>query len=193
MATTVLAGASATVALDAWASVTLVVDGQARLVFTSGAPNLVSSFSVTKAQSRTYGPYGVPTSVVISAIDRPLTYVVNGQIGGLAYLDGVVVGITGQSNQAWAVSEVSAYVNMTATGTAFSGACEYAGYICTVAAGNITIYDNTAASGTVIVPATALATGSFPIFGSGTNGKMYLATGCHVVLSGAATVNILVQ
>jgi hypothetical protein len=91
-----------------------------------------------------------------------------------------------------ALSEVTEYVNLTATGTAFTGACEFAGYVCTVAAGNITVYDNTSAAGTVIVPTTALAVGAFPIFGAGTNGKMALTTGCHVVLSGAATVNVLV-
>lgn len=91
-----------------------------------------------------------------------------------------------------ALSEASPYVNLTATGTAFTGACEFGGYVCTVAAGNITVYDNTSAAGTVIVPTTALAVGAFPIFGAGTNGKMALTTGCHVVLSGAATVNVLV-
>lgn len=91
-----------------------------------------------------------------------------------------------------ALSEVTDYVNLTATGTAFTGACEYAGYVCTVAAGNITVYDNTSAAGTVIVPTTALVVGAYPIFGAGTNGKMALTTGCHVVLSGAATVNVLV-
>jgi hypothetical protein len=92
----------------------------------------------------------------------------------------------------FALSEVTPYVNLTATGTAFTGACEFAGYVCTVAAGNITVYDNTSAAGTVIVPTTALVVGAFPIFGAGTNGKMALTTGCHVVLSGAATVNVLV-
>lgn len=91
-----------------------------------------------------------------------------------------------------AISEVQSYVNLTATGSAFSGAGEFGGYICTVATGNITVYDNTSAAGTVIVPTTALAVGAFPIFGAGTNGKMALTTGCHVVLSGAATVNVLV-
>lgn len=91
-----------------------------------------------------------------------------------------------------ALSEVTDYVNLTATGTAFTGACEYAGYVCTVAAGNITVYDNTSAAGTVIVPTTALVVGAYPIFGAGTNGKMALTTGCHVVLSGAAAVNVLV-
>ena len=92
-----------------------------------------------------------------------------------------------------AVVEATAYVTLTATGTAFAGACELAGYYCSVAAGNITVYDNTSAIGTPIIPATALATGPFPIFGAGTNGKLVLGTGCHVVLSGAATVRMLVQ
>lgn len=96
-------------------------------------------------------------------------------------------------DEIFALSEVSAYVTRTTTGTAFTGACEFAGYVCTVAAGNITIYDNTSAAGTVIVPTTALVLGAYPIFGAGTNGKMALTTGCHVVLSGAATVNVLVQ
>lgn len=93
-----------------------------------------------------------------------------------------------------ALSEVTDYVNISGAAghQAFTGACEFAGFICTVAAGNITIYDNTSAAGTVIVPTTALTVGAFPIFGAGTNGKMALTTGCHVVLSGAATVNVLV-
>ena len=91
-----------------------------------------------------------------------------------------------------AVSEATPYVTLTATGTAFTGACELAGWYCSVAAGNITIYDATSATGTPIVPATALVVGPLPIFGAGTTGKLALTTGCHVVLSGAATVRVLV-
>lgn len=91
-----------------------------------------------------------------------------------------------------AMSETSPYVTLTATGTAFTGACELAGWYCSVAAGNITIYDATSATGTPIVPATALVVGPLPIFGAGTTGKLALTTGCHVVLSGAATVRVLV-
>jgi hypothetical protein len=104
--------------------------------------------------------------------------------GGASLVDG--------GGNVFAVSEVTPFVNKTATGLVFTGACEFAGYVCTVAAGNITVYDNTSAAGTVIVPTTALVVGAFPIFGAGTNGKMALATGCYVVLSGAATVNLLV-
>jgi hypothetical protein len=106
---------------------------------------------------------------------------------------GNVTGLVGPDGGLMALSEVSAYVTRTTTGTAHTGAGEFAGYICTVAAGNITVYDNTSAAGTVIVPTTALVVGAFPIFGAGTNGKLALTTGCHVVLSGAATVNVLVQ
>lgn len=88
---------------------------------------------------------------------------------------------------AMALVEVSPYVNLTVTATAFTGACELAGYDCIVAAGNITIYDNTSATGTVIVPTTALTVGRTEFAW-----KRALTTGCHVVLSGAATVNVLV-
>lgn len=89
-------------------------------------------------------------------------------------------------------SEATPYVTMTATGTAFSGPCELAGWYCSVAAGTITIYDGTSATGTPIVPATALVVGPMPIFGAGTNGRLQLTAGCHVVLSGAATVRVAV-
>lgn len=93
-----------------------------------------------------------------------------------------------------AIVEVTPYVTRTTTGTAFTGACEFAGYYCTAVTGTptITVYDNTSAAGTVIVPATTLTVGPFPVFGAGTNGKLALTTGCHVVLSGTATVNVLV-
>lgn len=92
----------------------------------------------------------------------------------------------------YALSETSEYVTLTATGAAFTGPCELAGWYCSVAAGNITIYDALSATGTPIVPATALVAGPMPIFGAGTNGKLRLTTGCWVVLSGAATVRVMV-
>jgi hypothetical protein len=75
-----------------------------------------------------------------------------------------------------------------ATTTVLTGAGIYQGYRCTVAAGNITVYDNTAASGKVLVPTTALALGSFPIFGAGNPRGLAVTIGVTVVLSGAATV-----
>jgi hypothetical protein len=194
MTTTLTGGQSATVGMDAFASIAITVASKATLSFSSAADNLRSDISITQAQSKTYGPFGVPGTMTITCVDGSMTYQVHGNIGGLAYDgDSTAIGTTGQDSEVWAVSEVSEYVTRTTTGTAFTGACEFAGYICTVADGNITIYDNTSAAGTVIVPTTALTVGAFPIFGAGTNGKMALTTGCHVVLSGAATVNVLVQ
>lgn len=94
----------------------------------------------------------------------------------------------------YGLAETTPYVTPTPTAgsSAFTGACELAGWFCSVAAGTITIYDALSAVGTPIVPATALAVGPMPIFGAGTTGKLALTTGCFVVLSGAATVRALV-
>jgi hypothetical protein len=95
----------------------------------------------------------------------------------------------------YGLAETTPYVTVTGITsgtTTFTGACELAGWYCSVAAGNITIYDATSVTGTPIVPATALVAGPMPIFGAGTTGKLALTTGCHVVLSGAATVRVMV-
>lgn len=91
-----------------------------------------------------------------------------------------------------ALSEVVEEVlaNPSATTQILTGAGEYFAYRCTVAAGNITIYDNTASSGKVLVPTTALVVGSYPIFGAGVSKSLAVDTGIRVVLSGAATVYI---
>lgn len=175
--------------------------GQARVEAVSGVAG--SSFSKILVEHRggraQYGPFGAG-DIKLGALGAELRYAYGSNpkiydpYPALISTDsgGNVTGLVGPDSSLLALSEVSAYVNLTATGTAFTGACEYAGYVCTIAAGNITVYDNTSAAGTVIVPATALVVGAFPIFGAGTNGKMALVTGCHVVLSGAATVNVLV-
>lgn len=103
-------------------------------------------------------------------------------------------GLLGSDGAVVALAETSPYVTPTAStgSSAFSGACELAGWYCSVAAGTITIYDALSATGTPIVPATTLAVGPMPIMGAGTTAKMALTTGCWVVLSGAATVRVLV-
>lgn len=81
------------------------------------------------------------------------------------------------------------YVQMTASGIAKSGACQYAGYECiTAGGGNITIYHNTAASGDLLLASTALSVGKFE-----RNFKIDLSIGVYVVLTGTPTVNILVK
>lgn len=147
---------------------------------------------------RTYGPFGAG-DVKLYAIGGSLIYTQGtaplDNRGSPAFFDSASTGLVGQDEGVYALSEVSPYVAATASAgaTLVTGACELAGYICTTAAGNITIYDNTSAAGTVILPTTALVVGSFPIMGAGTNTRLALTTGCHVVLSGAAAVNVLVQ
>jgi hypothetical protein len=195
-------GTSRTFNLSPGSALTLVAPPNVRATITE-TPNTVSASGVggnaprthnlQLGQTVTYGPYPMGGTVVVANASNSggaITWVRSDSIVAES-ASGAVSLVSGDGN-ILAISEVTDYVNLTATGTAFTGACEFAGYVCTVAAGNITIYDNTSAAGTVIVPTTALAVGAFPIFGAGTNGKMALTTGCHVVLSGAATVNVLV-
>lgn len=139
-------------------------------------------------------------SIFVGAVYTAAQLTALAQAGGLTPYARYVESDTGNEYRAISTTalvpvnnvEVTPYITLTATGTAFSGACELAGYYCSVAAGSITIYDALSATGTPIVPATALAVGPFPIFGAGTNGKLRLGTGCYVVLSAAATVRMLV-
>jgi hypothetical protein len=86
-----------------------------------------------------------------------------------------------------ALKEVTPYITVTTTGITVTGPCELAGFDCTVAAGNITIYDGLSTTGNIIVSTTALTLSRTEF-----NWKRALNTGCYVVLSGAATVNVLV-
>ncbi len=108
---------------------------------------------------------------------------------GLVTADGNILDAAGG---VLALSEVVEEVlaDPSATTQILTGPGEYFAYRCTVAAGNITIYDNTASSGKVLVPTTALVVGSYPIFGAGVSKSLAVDTGIRVVLSGAATVYI---
>jgi hypothetical protein len=77
------------------------------------------------------------------------------------------------------IDSVGSQVSLSASGLAKSGAARLMYLDCTVAAGNVTVYDNTAASGTVVIATTAL------VAGLGTMASV-LQTGCYVVLSNAA-------
>lgn len=85
------------------------------------------------------------------------------------------------------VIESTPYVQMTATGTALSGEGEFAGIEVVSGSGTITIYDNTSAAGSIVFPATAVSVGK-----QERTWKLQLQLGCHVVISGTMTVNILV-
>jgi len=80
MTTSIAAGSSASFGIGAWESLTLVVSGRATMTLTSLAPNLLSSSVVSQAQSKTYGPFGVPMTVVVTAVDRGVTYDVVGDL-----------------------------------------------------------------------------------------------------------------
>jgi hypothetical protein len=79
------------------------------------------------------------------------------------------------------------------TATATVTLDELAGWMCTVAAGNITIHYGNSTAGQILLPTTALALGPMPIMGPGTNGRMPIPGGqVHVVLSNAsARVSII--
>jgi hypothetical protein len=193
---TLTQGQAARLNLKASQSITVTPSSAGQATVSANGPSNLVYEQKTIYAAETFGPYVADSNIVISAV-----------IGTLEYTDPVtsVPGVYEDENGAYrftmpdgsvsALSEVSAYVAATASSgaTLVSGACELAGYICTTAAGNITIYDNTSAAGTVIVPTTALVVGSYPIMGAGTNTRLALTTGCHVVLSGAAAVNVLVQ
>lgn len=103
--------------------------------------------------------------------------------------NGVTVDANGQlmSNGKMVGKLVAApYTTISTTSTVITGACDYYGYVCTTAAGTITIYDGLSASGEVILPTTTLAVGSniLPV-------GVQLKLGCHVVLSGAAQIKLL--
>lgn len=80
------------------------------------------------------------------------------------------------------------YKSLTASGTTVvkTGAGQLHALICGTATGNVTIYDNTAASGTKILDTSALVAGSLSL-------DISFQTGLTIVLSGAgvATVTFL--
>lgn len=165
---------SGNVVLDA----SVAQDGKPRFFIPDGA----NSFTLVAHTNFEPGDWVVSTGATASSAEA-----VGGMVSIVALNNGEVHVVSPKSMAGLTVVEATPYVNMTATGTAVSGACELAGYDCTTAAGNITIYDGTSAAGVVIVPTTALSVGRVEFAY-----KRALNTGCHVVLSGAATVNVLV-
>jgi hypothetical protein len=70
---------------------------------------------------------------------------------------------------------------LTASGTAFTGPCEYAGYnVSVLSSGTLTVYDNTAASGKVIDGPITLTLGQRQL-----NFKIACQNGCYFAFSAA--------
>jgi hypothetical protein len=99
----------------------------------------------------------------------------------------------------YALSEASPVVTLTATGTAFTGACEFRGVNVRAINGTpqtVTVYDNTSASGTPIATFTVSALGYFYWDGNmttpgvGNGARRVNSTGCHVVISGGTSRTI---
>lgn len=86
----------------------------------------------------------------------------------------------GSNSEAKHESAPWSYKNLTASGTTVvkTGAGQLQGFFCGTATGNITIYDNTAASGTKILDACALVAGNNVL-------RCAFQTGLTIVLSGA--------
>ena len=115
-------------------------------------------------------------------------------LGGQLTVDGRVV----------ALSEVVSVQTLTATGTAFSGPCEFRGITVRALSGTpqtVTVYDALSAVGTPIATFTVSAVGtyfwdgSWTTPGAGAGGRRRNLTGCHVVISGGTsrTVDVMVE
>ena len=179
---TISAGTTATITLAANQTVSFAPDpGETATYVVTRAGATVGGDRVTG--QRTVGPFAEGDSMSITADRGAVDYTLG------TYLVTLLQVLEANGGGLVALSEVSPYVNLTATGTAFTGPCELAGFDCTAVTSSptITIYDNTSAAGTVIVPTTTLTVGRTEFAY-----KRALTTGCHVVLSGTQTVNILV-
>lgn len=116
------------------------------------------------------------------------------------YDDGALVDPDGG---AIALSEAVPVVTLTATGTAFTGACEFRGITVRAISGTpqtVTVYDATSATGTAIATFTVSALGTYywdgdwATAGNGNGGRRINSTGCHVVISGGTsrTIDVMV-
>lgn len=91
-----------------------------------------------------------------------------------------------------ALSEVAPVVTLTATGLAFTGACEYAGLNIRAVTGtvNIVVYDATSATGTPIHTENNVTLGGKPWMGAGTTARRANTTGLYLSISGGGTVTV---
>jgi hypothetical protein len=132
--------------------------------------------------------------------------------GALYHSDGTSWNVLGTINSSgylldgdggvYALSEAVAVVTLTATDTAVSGACEFRGFVVRSESGgtaDVTIYDATSATGTAIMTVANITTGTYywdgdhATAGVGTGGRRINSTGCHVVISGTATIDVMVE
>lgn len=101
----------------------------------------------------------------------------------------------------YVLSEVQEFVTLSATGSAAIGACEFGGFVVRSQSGgtaDITIYDALSATGTPIMTVSNVVNGVYfwlgdhATAGVGRAGRRLNATGCWVVISGTATLDVMV-
>lgn len=101
-----------------------------------------------------------------------------------------------------ALSEAFDVVTLTATGTAFTGACEYRGFIVRAQTGgtaDVTVYDALSATGTPIMTVANIVNGTYYMdgdhatVGNGTGGRRRNTTGLYVVIAGTCTIDVMVE
>lgn len=203
----------ATLAINTAVSLSLRDGGQIEITTTGGA----ASYSVTPAsgaaetrnigaypESLVVGPYVNGATLVITNLTAALSYrYIGGNIATLTTdADGVLTGLAGPTGAILALSEVSDVVNISATGIAFTGACEFGGFVVRSQTGgtaDITIYDALSATGTAIMTVSNVVVGAYlwagdwATAGVGTNLRRANTTGCWVVISGTANIDVLVS
>jgi len=184
---TLAQGQAARLDLKASQSITVTPSTSGQATVSANGPSNLTYEQKTIYAAETFGPYVADTNIVISAV-----------IGSLDYTDPVtsVPGVYEDEDGNYAftmpdgsVSVLSALydpVILTASGVVLAAPGVLGGWTCTVAAGTLTIYDNTAGSGDLILPATTLALGPMPIFGAGVNGALQTVTGAYAVFSDAS-------
>jgi hypothetical protein len=121
---------------------------------------------------------------------------------GIARWSSDVTGLLKPDGTVVALSEAVAVVELTATGTAFTGACEFRGFVVRAETGgtaDVTIYDATSATGTPIMTVANISTGTYywdgdhATPGVGSGGRRLNSTGCHVVIAGTCTIDVMVE
>ena len=145
-----------------------------------------------------YGTRSVNTPVQMSGAGV-LRKLYDGMAGAILNSDGDIVL---QDGSVRSLSEAVGVVTLTATGTAFTGACEFRGFVVRAETGgtaDVTIYDATSATGTAIMTVENISTGTYywdgdhATPGVGNGGRRINSTGCHVVISGTCTIDVMVE
>lgn len=175
----------------------VTASGSASVVMLEGGPSGTTTVSNT---SQTFGPYSVPARLTVECTSGVADYAPDSQSGPLVAVGGSgAFSLVAPDGGVVALSEAVPVVALTATGTAFTGACEFRGVTVRAISGTpqtVTVYDATSATGTPIATFTIAALGTYywdgdwATVGNGNGGRRINSTGCHVVISGGTSRTI---